>query len=133
LVLGSRVEDRFQYPDLPTLMARIIYSLGNHFYKHISPQNPHMEMIYTSEPGPDTELPKLQEPCPENINLYLLSILVVFKNIEFLYVFSVLRIRIHIYLVSWIRNTDPDPGGPKLPTKVNKIQFLKCQMFSFEG
>jgi hypothetical protein len=34
--------------------------------------------------------------------------------------------------VSWIRipNADPDPGGPKLPTEVKKIQLLKCQMFS---
>ncbi len=38
--------------------------------------------------------------------------------------------------VSWIQiririgNTDPDPGGPKLPTKVKKIQLMKCQMFS---
>jgi len=31
---------------------------------------------------------------------------------------------------------DPDPGGQKLPTKmekINKIHFLKCWMFSFEG
>jgi hypothetical protein len=40
-------------------------------------------------------------------------------------------------LVSWIRiritNTEPDPGGLKLFTKVKKIQDLMCQMFSFEG
>jgi hypothetical protein len=41
-------------------------------------------------------------------------------------------------LVRWIRirigNTDPEPGGPKLPTKVKKIQVLKCQkLFSFES
>jgi hypothetical protein len=37
----------------------------------------------------------------------------------------------------WIRirirnlNTDPDPGGQKLPTKVEKIHVLKCWMASF--
>ncbi len=35
----------------------------------------------------------------------------------------------------WIRirtlNTDPDPGGQKWPTKVEKIQVLKCWMASF--
>jgi hypothetical protein len=30
-------------------------------------------------------------------------------------------------------DSDPDPGGLKLPTKVKKIQVLKCQMFSLEG
>ncbi len=39
------------------------------------------------------------------------------------------RIRIHFGQL----DPDPDPGGPKLPTKVKKIQVLKCQMFSFEG
>jgi hypothetical protein len=36
-----------------------------------------------------------------------------------------------------IRNPDPDPGGLKLPTKVEKkienFMFLKCRMFSFES
>jgi hypothetical protein len=40
---------------------------------------------------------------------------------------SLIRIRIRV------GNTDSDPGGSKLPTKVKKIQVLKCQMFSFEG
>jgi len=37
----------------------------------------------------------------------------------------------------WIRirirnlNTDPDPGGQKWPTKVEKIHVLKCWMASF--
>ena len=55
---------------------------------------------------------------------------------------SVLRIRDVYPRVSdpdpyWIRirirnlNTDPDPGGQKLPTKVEKIHVLKCWMASF--
>ncbi len=35
-----------------------------------------------------------------------------------------------------IRNPDPDPGGHKWPTKVEKLKkfhVLKCWMFSFEG
>jgi hypothetical protein len=35
-----------------------------------------------------------------------------------------------------IWNPDPDPGGQKRPTKIEKIQkfhVLKCWMFSFEG
>ncbi len=35
-----------------------------------------------------------------------------------------------------IRSVDPDPGGQKLPTKIEKVkkfQVLKCWMFSFEG
>jgi hypothetical protein len=30
-----------------------------------------------------------------------------------------------------IRNPDLDPGGQKLPTKVEKIHVLKCWMASF--
>jgi hypothetical protein len=35
----------------------------------------------------------------------------------------------------WIRTPDPDPGGPKGPTKienVNKFHFVRYWMFSFE-
>jgi hypothetical protein len=28
-------------------------------------------------------------------------------------------------------NGSGDPGGPKLPIKVKKVQVLKCQMFYF--
>ncbi len=49
---------------------------------------------------------------------------------------------IRINLSCWIRirirnlNADPDPGGQKWPTKIEKRQnfhVLKCLMFSFEG
>jgi hypothetical protein len=35
-----------------------------------------------------------------------------------------------------ILNPDPDPGGQKLPKKIEKVKkfhVLKCWMFSFEG
>jgi hypothetical protein len=46
-----------------------------------------------------------------------------------------LSCRIRIWIT--IQNTDPDPGGQKWPTKIEKkvknFQVLKCWMFSFEG
>jgi hypothetical protein len=51
-----------------------------------------------------------------------------------------IRIWIRINLSCWIQirnlTADPDPGGQKLPTKIEKVQnfhVLKCWMFSFEG
>jgi hypothetical protein len=38
-----------------------------------------------------------------------------------------IRIRIRIQIA------DPDPGGQKLPKKVQNFYVLKCWMFSFEG
>jgi hypothetical protein len=32
-----------------------------------------------------------------------------------------------------IPNSDPDPGGQKLPKKKQEIQVLRCLMFSCEG
>jgi hypothetical protein len=44
---------------------------------------------------------------------------------------AVFRIRIRIDFGRL--EPDPDPGGQKLPTKIEKNYVLKCWMFSLEG
>jgi hypothetical protein len=43
---------------------------------------------------------------------------------------------IRMNLSCWILDPDPDPGGQKLPTKIEKVKnfhVLKSWMFSFKG